>query len=123
METPGTMLDQDRSGNKEFLMKKKASGRRTRRTNNPVFKAQVAFAPLREDRTMGELYAQFVLHPNQIGEWKKQLLENAAEVFAGGASHEPVNLVPLHAKIGLLVLENYSLESALTKAGLLSAKP
>lgn len=104
-------------------MKKKASGRRTRRTHNPAFKAQVALAALREDRTMAELCAQFELHPNQIGEWRKQLLERAAEVFSGGTSPEPVNLAPLHAKIGQLALENDFLESALTKAGLLSAKP
>ena len=63
------------------------------------------------------------LHPNQISEWKKQLLERAAEVFDGSGSAEQVNLVPLHAKIGQLALENDFFESALTKAGLLSAKP
>ena len=52
-----------------------------------------------------------------------QLLERAAEVFEAGARPEAVNLAPLHAKIGQLALENDFLEGALTKAGLLSAKP
>jgi transposase len=101
----------------------KKSARRTGRTHTPAFKAQVALAALREDKTLADLAKQFELHPNQITEWKRQLVEHAAGAFGGGHdAAPPVDLDPLHAKIGQLALENDFLERALTKAGLLSAK-
>ncbi len=98
--------------------------RRKRRNHSPTFKAQVALAALKGDKTLAELAQEFDVHPNQITDWKSQLLERAAHVFgeAGGTAPPAPDLKTLHAKIGQLTLENDFLESALTKAGLLSAK-
>lgn len=98
--------------------------RRPRRNHTPTFKAKVALAALRGDKTLAELASQFDVHANQITQWKVQLLERAAEVFGSEAQPggPPVDLKALHAKIGELALENDFLEHALTKAGLLSAK-
>ena len=96
--------------------------RRTRRNHLPAFKAKVALAALRDDKTLAELATEFDLHQNQIVEWKKQLQASAVEAFGKTAPPEPTDLKPLHAKIGQLTLENDFLEHALIKAGLLSAK-
>jgi transposase-like protein len=99
--------------------------RRPRRNHSPAFKARVALAALKGDRTLAELAEQFDVHPNQITTWKAQLEERATEVFGAGAGQtQPViDVKALHAKIGELTVENDFLEGALSKAGLLRAKP
>ena len=100
--------------------------RRVRRNHTPAFKAKVALAALKNDRTMAQLGEQYDVHPNQIATWKDQLLAGAADVFERGgngrSSTSEIDVKSLHAKIGELVLENDFLERALGKAGLVSAK-
>ena len=100
--------------------------RRPRRNHTPAFKAKVAIAAIKGDRTLAQLAEQFDVHPNQVTAWKAQLEGGASDVFGPGGgtapSPPPVDVKALHAKIGELTLENDFLEGALTKAGLLSAK-
>jgi len=100
--------------------------KRARRNHTPAFKAKVALAALKNDRTIAQLAEQFDVHPNQISSWKEQLLAGAPDVFERGggvkSSDPEVHLKALHAKIGELVLENDFLERALGKAGFPGAK-
>jgi transposase-like protein len=86
--------------------------RRTRRNHSPAFKAKVALAAIKGERTIAQLADQFDVHPNQITTWKTQLEGGAADVFvpgSGGSQAAPaVDLKALHAKIGELTLENDS---------------
>jgi transposase len=99
--------------------------RRPRRNHTPAFKAKVALAAIKGDRTLAQLAEHFDLHPNQITTWKAQLEGSASDIFGSGStapSTPAVDVKSLHAKIGELTLENDFLEGALSKAGLLSAK-
>ena len=90
--------------------------KRPRRKLTPQFKATVALAALKGDRTLSELSSQFDVHPNQITQWKKQLAEHAVDAFAGkGDQRQDMSegeLKDLHAKIGQLTLENDFLSKA-----------
>jgi len=100
--------------------------RRTRRNHTPAFKAKVALAAVKGDKTLAELAQLFDVHPNQITDWKGRLLDGAAGVFGAEAASAPsaaaVDVKTLHAKIGELTLENDFLAGALGKAGMPSAR-
>ena len=100
--------------------------RRPRRNHSPGFKAKVAVAAIKGERTLIKLAQDFDVHPNQIKQWRDQLLEGATGVFGEAAKAVPelaIDLKTLHAKIGELALENVFLSVALGRAGLLpSAK-
>jgi transposase-like protein len=97
--------------------------KRPRRNHSPVFKAKVAVDAIKGEKTLAELAKLHDVHPNQINDWKNQLLERAPGAFSADSTAPPaVDLKELHAKIGQLALENDFLAGALTKAGMLSAK-
>ena len=63
--------------------------KRTPRKHAPAFKAKVALADVKGEKTLAELAQHFDVHPNQITAWKAQLLDGAAEVFGAGAEGRP----------------------------------
>ena len=71
---------------------------------------------------MVELAARFQVHPNQITEWKKQLLDRAPEIFDKEKKQNEPDIKELHAKIGQLAMENDFLAVALGRVEGPSAK-
>ena len=96
--------------------------KRTRQKHSAAFKAKVAVAAIRGDRTVAELAVHFGVHPNQIHNWKKQLLDGAVSVFEGGASAEAATneaqVDLLYRQIGQLKVEMiFWHESSATEPG------
>lgn len=92
--------------------------RRKRRNHSSVFKAKVALASVKGDKTLAELAAQFDIHANQIQEWRRRLLDNADVLFGRGAQQKEETaetVKELHAKIGQLTMERDFLEHGLER--------
>ena len=94
--------------------------KRTRRNHSPAFKAKVALAAVKGEKTLADLAQQFDVHPNQITTWRGQLMEGAAGVFGSDNHSEPaepaVDVKTLHAKIGELTKAHDFLSGALGPA-------
>ena len=97
--------------------------KRPRRNHAPAFKAKVALDALKGEQTLVELSQRYQIHPNQITEWKKQLLKHAPDIFSKDRRPEQgPSVKDLHAKIGQLSMENDFLSVALGRIDDASAK-
>jgi len=88
---------------------------KNRRNHSAAFKAKVALAALKGDKTMSELSSFYVLNPAQIQKWKKQLLDGSKDVFGASEKerkHYESEVKELHAKIGQLTMERDFLSKA-----------
>jgi transposase-like protein len=81
-----------------------------RRNHSTAFKAKVALEAVKEAKSLAELAAEFEVHPTQIAQWKKQLVESAPELFSDGrqrrtAEGRAEETAQLYEQIGRLKVE------------------
>ena len=80
-----------------------------RRRFSPEFKFRVALEAAKGQRTLSELSSEYSVHPNQVSQWKRQLLESGADVFGQNGSKEqrdqPAVEAELYEQIGRLKME------------------
>ena len=80
-----------------------------RKNHKPAFKARVALEAIKVEPTVSELASRYGVHPTQIHQWKRSLLDGAPEVFLRGKANVPTTdldkIRDLHAKIGEVTVE------------------
>ena len=89
-----------------------------RRNHSAAFKASVAIEAIKGEHTLSELAARFELHPTQIQQWKRQLLDGSKDVFGASEKerkHVESEVKELHAKIGQLTMERDFLSRTLSR--------
>ena len=77
--------------------------KRPRRNHSPAFKAKVALAAVKGERTLVQLAEHFDVHPNQVTAWKGQIESGASDVFGSGSSAPAapeIDVKSLHARSG-----------------------
>jgi transposase len=82
--------------------------RRKRRVFGGAFRAKVALAAVKGDKTLGELASHFDVHPNQVSAWRKELIARAAELFEDGRRQkrqDEASTEELYEQIGRLKME------------------
>ena len=97
--------------------------KKVRRNHSPAFKAKVALEAIKGEKTISEIAQRFDLHPNQVAEWKKELLERAGEVFEKEGKDPGPDIDGLHSKIGRMTMEIDFLSGALGFIRRPGAKP